>query len=140
VPGEVVVVGCGMMTPVGVSAAETSASARSRTARQTEIRWLDSRFKPFVVGAVPDDGLPDLHPELASLPLSYREARMLRLSEISMQQAMGAYPKGGSAVSLLLGLPEHETTVPLKPREFLTRLVKQCKLPLNVGTRKRWTD
>jgi len=60
VASEVVVVKTAMITPIGLSAPETEASARARTARLTEIEWRDRRFKPFVVGLVPDDGLPDL--------------------------------------------------------------------------------
>jgi 3-oxoacyl-[acyl-carrier-protein] synthase-1 len=97
---------------------------------------MDSRFKPFIVGGVPDDGLPELHSELAQLPIPYREARMLRLAEIPMQEAMVSFPKGGGSITLLMGLPEHQTTVPLKPKDFLDRLAKQGKVALNIASSK----
>ena len=46
---DVVVVGVGMMTAVGLTAAETAASVGAGTARFTEITWLDKRFEPFTV-------------------------------------------------------------------------------------------
>ena len=46
-PGEVAVVGIGMITAVGLSAAETAASVRSATARFTETSLMDKRFEPF---------------------------------------------------------------------------------------------
>jgi 3-oxoacyl-[acyl-carrier-protein] synthase-1 len=76
---EVFIVGCGMTTPVGLSAPETAASARARIQRLTEIEWLDSRFKGFTLGVLPDDALPPLAPPLQQLQLQYREMRMLRL-------------------------------------------------------------
>ena len=76
---DIVIVNAGMVTPIGLSLAETAASARARVARLREIDWRDRRSEPFVVGTVPDDGLPDLAADLSKLPLQCREVRMLRL-------------------------------------------------------------
>jgi 3-oxoacyl-[acyl-carrier-protein] synthase-1 len=123
---EVVVIGCGMMTSVGLSPAEAAASTRSRTVRLTEIAWLDRRYKGYVVGVVPDDGLPELHPDLEKEALSYRELRMLQLATMPLQQALVSLPKNAGPVSLLLGLPEHHTAVPLDPTKFLARVTTQA--------------
>jgi 3-oxoacyl-[acyl-carrier-protein] synthase-1 len=133
VPAEVVVVGCGMTTPVGLSGPETAASARSRTARMTEIQWRDDRFKPYTVAVVPDDGLGELDPGLARPPLSYREARMLRLAEAPLQEALAGLPGRRPQVPLFLGLPELHTTVPIQGEAFLARLARQARADLNLG-------
>jgi 3-oxoacyl-[acyl-carrier-protein] synthase I len=130
---DVLIVGCGMITPVGLSAKETAASARARTARLTEIEWRDSRFKRFTVGLVPEDGLPMLHPDLESLPLSYRESRMLRLAEPALLEALEAVPKKASPVPVFVGLPELHTTLPIAEGEFLKRLAVQTGASLNLA-------
>ena len=122
---EIVIVGLGMMTPVGLSTPETAASARSRTARLTSIEWRDSRFQPFTVGSVPDDGLPPLHPEIEKLWLTHREKRMLCLAEPAIAEALRNLPKTAKPLSLLIGLPELLTTIPPKGSDFFARLACQ---------------
>jgi 3-oxoacyl-[acyl-carrier-protein] synthase-1 len=122
---EIVIVGSGMMTPVGLSTRETAASARSRTARLTSIEWRDSRFRPFTVGTLPNDGIPPLHPEFEKLLLTYREKRMLCLAEPAIKEALQNLPKTAKLVSLVVGLSEFHTTIPLKESDFLARLARQ---------------
>jgi 3-oxoacyl-[acyl-carrier-protein] synthase-1 len=119
---DIVIASAGVVSPIGLSLAETAAAARSRTARLREIDWLDRRFQPFIVGTVPDDGLPELAEPLAELPLQYREARMLRLAHVALEEALHVLPAGAGPVPLLLGLPEQHTTSPIDPQAFLTRL------------------
>jgi 3-oxoacyl-[acyl-carrier-protein] synthase-1 len=130
---EIVIVGCGMMTPVGLSTKETAASTRSRTARLTSIEWRDSRFQRFTVGIVPEDGLPPLHSELEKLPLTYRESRMLRLAEPALIEAIKPLPKVTGPIPILVGLPELHTTVPIKEMDFLGRLAVQTGAGLNLA-------
>ncbi len=119
---EVVIVSAGLVTPIGLSLAETAASARARVARLREIEWRDRRFEPFVVGSVPEAALPDLAEPLADLPLQYREARMLRLAHAAIEEAVAPVPPAARPLPLLLGLPEHHTTIPLDPGRFLQHL------------------
>ena len=123
------IVSAGVCTPVGLSLAEAAASARGRVARLREIAWMDRRFEPFIVGSVPEAGLPPLAEPLAQPPLPYREARMLRLAQVALEDLFGF--DGGAAglaidaehpLPLLLGLPEHHTTLPIDPKAFLQRL------------------
>lgn len=122
----VVVAAAGAVTPVGLSLVETAAAARARVARLREIDWLDRRFEPFVVGTVPDAGLPALAPTLAALPLQRREARMLRLAHAALEEALAPLGPEAAPVPLLLGLPEHHTTQPLDAAGFLQRLAQQA--------------
>ena len=121
----VVVAAAGAVSPIGLSLAETAASARARVARLREIEWRDRRFEPFIVGVVPDEGLPALVAELAESQLQYREARMLRLAHVALGETLSAFAADAAPVPLLLGLPEHHTTRPIDPAEFIQRLVTQ---------------
>lgn len=129
---EVVIVSAGLITPIGLSLAETAASARARVARLREIEWRDRRFEPFVVGSVPDAGLPELAEALADQPLQYRESRMLRLAHAALEEAMAPLPARCRPLPLLLGLPEHHTTLPLDPARFLQRLDQQAPGAIDV--------
>jgi 3-oxoacyl-[acyl-carrier-protein] synthase-1 len=130
---DIVIASAGLVTPVGLSLKETAASARARVARLREIDWRDRRFEPFVVGTVPDEGLPDLAAPLAELPLQTREARMLRLAQVAMEEALAPLADAKRRVPLLLGLPEHHTTQPLDPKRFLAHLDLQCPGRIDVA-------
>ncbi len=131
---DIVIASAGVITPIGLSLAETAASARARVARLREIPWLDRRFEPFIVGTVPDDGLPELAEPLLPLPLQYREARMLRLAHVALEEAMAGWlaAKAGP-LPLLMGLPEQHTLQPLDPQGFLSRLGQQCPRHIDVA-------
>src|SRR5437660_2455688 len=124
---DVVVVGAGMITAVGLSATETAASVRAGTARFVETSIHDKRFEPFVLAEVPEDGLPDLVAELAQESLTAREARMLRLATVALAGCLTSLPQGEPPPGLSLALPETETTRPLQHQEFLKHLGQQTR-------------
>jgi 3-oxoacyl-[acyl-carrier-protein] synthase I len=130
VDATVVIVGAGAVSPIGLSLPETAASARARLARLREIEWRDRRFEPFVVGTVPDEGLPPLAAALADAHLQYREGRMLRLAQVALEEALIQLPTEVAALPLLLGLPEHHTTQPIDPASFIQRLILQVQVPI----------
>jgi len=123
---DIVIASAGLISPVGLSLAETAASARARVARLAELPWLDRHLEPFVAGTVPDEGLPELAKPLANLPLQPREARMLRLAHAALEEALQPLGGQGAPLPLLLGLPEHHTTAPLQPKTFIERLAVQA--------------
>ncbi len=123
---DIVIASAGVVTPIGLSLAETAASARARVSRIREIEWCDRRAEPFVVGTVPDAGLPELAAALAEPPLQYREARMLRLAHVALEEALAPLQSKAAPIPLLLGLSEQHTSAPLQPREFLARLGLQA--------------
>ena len=134
------IVSAGVCTPVGLSLAEAAASARGRVARLREIAWMDRRFEPFIVGSVPEAGLPPLAESRDQQPLQYREARMLRLAQVALEDLFSF--DGGAAslaidaehpLPLLLGLPEHHTTIPIDPTTFVQRLATQTGVPLDLA-------
>lgn len=128
----VVVVNAGVVSPIGLSLAETAASARARVSRLHEIEWRDRRFQPFIVGTVPEDGLPALDAELSLQPLQYRQARMLRLAHLALDEALKPLAGYETSIPLLLALPEHHTTIPLEPKTFLSKLARQTKAKLDL--------
>jgi 3-oxoacyl-[acyl-carrier-protein] synthase-1 len=130
---DIVIASAGVVSPIGLSLAETAAAARSRTARLREIDWLDRRFEPFIVGTVPDNGLPELAAPLAEQPLQYREARMLRLAHVALEEALAPLATEAGRVPLLLGLPEQHTTLPIDPQAFIARLDVQFPDRLDVA-------
>src|SRR2546426_9825122 len=103
-PEDVVVVGAGMITAVGLSATETAASVRAGTARFTETSLCDKQFEPFVLAEVPEDGLPDLADELAKEGLTSRSARMIRLATAALGECLTSLPAGEPAPGLSLAL------------------------------------
>jgi 3-oxoacyl-[acyl-carrier-protein] synthase-1 len=131
---EVVIASAGVISPIGLSLAETAAAARSRVARVREIEWRDRRFEPFIVGTVPDDGLPELADALKPLQLQYREARMLRLAHAALEEALAPLEAYSDRIPLLLGLPEQHTTLPLDPKAFIAHL--DLQVPDVVDTKR----
>ena len=129
---DIVIASAGVLSPVGLSLAETAASARARVARLREIAWRDRRFQPFIVGTVPDAGLPDLTPKLAGMALQQRESRMLRMAHAALEEALAPLQGKAGPVPLLLGLPEQHSLLPIEPASFLQRLDLQAPGLLNI--------
>lgn len=122
----VVIVGVGMMTAVGLSAAETAASVRAGTARFVESPLRDKAFAPFTLAEVPADALPSLADGLINLPsLTGRERRMLRLATMPLRECLLPLVNRPTPIALCLALPEAETAKPLDRAGFLKHLALQ---------------
>jgi 3-oxoacyl-[acyl-carrier-protein] synthase-1 len=132
---DVVVVGMGMITAVGLSAAETAASVRARTMRFSEIAWRDKRLEPFTVAEVLEEGLPGLEPGVAAREgLSDREERLLRLGILPLRECLG--PLGGTparGIGLRLALPDLETQRPLRRARLLELLAEGAEGAVDVA-------
>lgn len=134
---EVVIVGAGMTTAVGLSAAETAASVRAGTTRVIETRLRDKQFNPFLIAEVPDDVLPPVVDEINErVPLSAREARLLRLATRPLQAAADVIRGRGIRLGLALSLPETETTRAVNGAVFLRSLATQT----NQAFDPDWSD
>ncbi len=124
-PADVVVLGYGMMTAVGLTAPETLASVRAGTARFIPSEMRDQRFERFTVAEVPQEGLPALAEKNSRQPLSAREAKMLRLATGPLAKAALSVPHVPAKLPLFLGLPETETRIPLDRARFAQLLAAQ---------------
>jgi 3-oxoacyl-[acyl-carrier-protein] synthase I len=124
----VVIVGVGMMTAVGLSAAETAGAVRAGMARFAESAIQDRSFQSFTLAEVPEDGLPELSPPVATAPgLTHRELRMLRLATTPLRECLKPLASRPPRMGLCLALPEIETTRPLDRAAFLARLAAQTE-------------
>jgi 3-oxoacyl-[acyl-carrier-protein] synthase I len=124
---DAVIVGVGMVTAVGLSAAESAAAVRAATSRFGETPMRDHRFEPFTIAEVPEDGLPPLAEELtAKAGLSSREMRLLRLATRPVLECIALVPDGQPAPGVVLALPETNTIKPIDPNAFLANLWQQC--------------
>jgi 3-oxoacyl-[acyl-carrier-protein] synthase-1 len=136
---HVVIVGVGMMTAVGLSAAETAAAVRSTTMRFSETPLRDGGLEPFTLAVVPNDGLPELVEVLEhTVGLTAREIRMLRLAAIPFQQCLSPLRGRPGSVGLCLALPDTATKRPLDGPTFLQRFWMQAaggfQLDMSDGT------
>lgn len=126
---DIVVVGIGMVTAVGVSAPETAASVRASTSRFVESALWDRRSEPFVLAEVPEEALPELSEAVTSTAvITGRERRMLRLATAALQECVAPLGDRERRPGLCLALPEMETKRPLDRAAFLANLAKQTKL------------
>jgi 3-oxoacyl-[acyl-carrier-protein] synthase I len=124
---DVVVLNVGMITAVGLTAAETAASVRAATSRFSEITWRDGTFLPFKLACVPDDGCHELVDALRHDPnLTYRETRMLRLGTAPLMECLKPFPSAQGSAGLILALPDRETLLPFHRQRFLARFAQQC--------------
>ncbi|HEX9886360.1 MAG TPA: hypothetical protein VGA70_07715 [Longimicrobiales bacterium] len=104
------VVATGMRTSVGLSSKETAASVASTLTRLTESSLCDRRFRPFVLGEIPSEGLPPLHEELVGAGLTVRERRLVRLAVGALLECIEAVPEGPAPPRIILVVPEAPTT------------------------------
>ncbi len=131
-PADVVVLGVGMATPVGLSAPETAAAVRAGIALFARSDMHDQRGEPFTLAEVPDDALPELADGVAPAPpapaLTAREARLLRLATRPLLECLAALPAGAPAPGLVAALPSPRLSRGRRAVDgagFLARLARQ---------------
>lgn len=131
------IVGIGMMTPVGDSAAMTTTSVQAGISAYQASSIYNKRFQPMTMALTPEDALPPLHEELEKVPgLTSRQRRMLRLADKAIAEALSA-SKSPISPPLFLAGPEQIPDCP-KPIDdsFLTHLHRQAKEKFNLGKSK----
>jgi 3-oxoacyl-[acyl-carrier-protein] synthase-1 len=123
----VVIVGIGMVTAVGLTAAETAASVRAGVMRFAQTDFRDKWDEPFTMASVPEDGLPELANELVGGERAGRERHMTRLAALALKECLAPLTARGEAtpIPLALALPETATLLPLDGPRFLAGLALQ---------------
>lgn len=125
---DIVIIGVGMVTSLGLNAEQTAASVHAGLSAFEETPIMDKAFEPFVMASLPDDALSELHHDLVDEPgLTYREIRMLRLAGSAIGQACDPLGDGAKAIPLFVGLPEGKTQIDLQATPFIEKLAVQCK-------------
>jgi 3-oxoacyl-[acyl-carrier-protein] synthase I len=122
---EPVVIGVGLVTAVGLSAAETAASVRAGTARFVESRIQDKTLQPVTLAGVPDNALPPLADNIAVDGLTMREVRLTRLATAALRECARVVPATEPRPPLILALPEQQTPLELNGSGLLARLAAQ---------------
>jgi 3-oxoacyl-[acyl-carrier-protein] synthase I len=123
-PPDAVIVGVGMMTPVGLSADETAASVRAGIMRFEATSLFDRRFQPFTLAQVPDAGLPDLVDRPGANGITAWSERLLRLAAAPLRECTASLPAELLPLPIVLSLPEVEAPE-LTPESFLAALSAQ---------------
>jgi len=124
---DVLVVGVGIITSVGLSAGETEGSVRATTLRFNDLPWLDQYFEPFTVAEFHEDGPPALSEAMAEEPaLTYREKRLLCLGMLPLLDCLKPISSKVTSVGVFLSLPEIQSTSPIDRGAFLRRFGVQC--------------
>ena len=122
---EPVLVGAGMMTAVGLSAAETAASVRATVMAFGETPLKDIQLEPFTLAEVPKDGLPPLHPQLVAAGLTGREARLVQLAGPALAECLAPLVDLGVRPGVFLALPEADAPQAVDGGAFLEWLAVQ---------------
>ena len=104
-PTDVVIVGVGAVTPIGLSVPETAASMRSRTMRFAEIPPVDAHFDPIIGAAVPDDGLPGIPPLTGKGLRTALAERLMRLAIAPITECLAVLGDSPPRVPLAIAVP-----------------------------------
>jgi len=126
---EAWVVGVGMMTPVGDSAAQTATSIRAGISRYQESAIHNRELQPMTMALLPEDSLPVLNGALTSAgTMTIRRSRMLRLAGAALREAV--HEKSSLAdAPIFLALPEsHPDQESSVDESFLYELAGQSEL------------
>jgi 3-oxoacyl-[acyl-carrier-protein] synthase-1 len=131
------ILGIGMTTPVGLSAASTAAAIRAGITRIKESTVYDRRGDPIRLGLVGEEYLPPLEASLEALQeLTAWHRRMLRLATL----ALGGVSEGWRRMPpppLLLAMPgPHPDGREPSPKSLLEHLVAQTGVELDLRRSK----
>jgi 3-oxoacyl-[acyl-carrier-protein] synthase-1 len=133
-PAEILAIG--IVTPIGLDAANAAAAARAGIVRIRESRVRGKFGEPHRLSLVPEDALDPLAPALEAVPMTSAHDRMLRIAGAALQQlaplALPAPP------ALFLGLPEAR---PGKSnavgQSFLAHLATQAQMQIDPSSKAR---
>jgi 3-oxoacyl-[acyl-carrier-protein] synthase-1 len=86
--------GVGMITPIGGHTAQTSTSFCAGISAYEASDIINRRYQPMTLALVPDDVLPPLNDELSQTKgITFRQARMLQLAHLALDEALGSLPE-----------------------------------------------
>ena len=124
-PNEVVVIGIGLVTPLGVGWAQTATAVRAGVSAYREVVWGDAFFPPTVMATLPDEVLPEAprRGEAAGdQAATEAEHRLARLAALALQ-TLGEN-RAGRSMPLVLGLPGARELCGYQPVTVMKMLYK----------------
>lgn len=124
------IVGSGAICAIGLSVRQIWAAARAGISRSASSSVHDRHFEPITMALLPEDVLEPLSPDVQAMPLGDGQARMLRLAQPALAQALSVAQQT-SPVPLFLGLPESPTQPrPVTDKAWLEALVGLGQFPI----------
>ena len=130
---QVVVASVGIMSAVGLSAAETEAAVRARMMRFAETAYRDKHFEPFTLALVPNDEVPKEGDTPRPPRGTAREERMLGLAARALRECLAPLSSDAAkGLPLIVALPETESRIPLNRERFVTRLAANFPSAIDV--------
>lgn len=115
----VVIVGTGLVTPVGLCTRQTVAEVRSGQSRFAESPFSDDHYRPVVMSLIPDGMVPicaDAKP---------REAELTALLAAAASECLQVLDGATHAMPVYMALPERDGAVPLDSARIASDL-KGC--------------
>lgn len=128
------ILGIGVVTAVGLGAAETAAAVRAGIVGFQETPFRDERDEPIVMAMVGDEHLPEIADAVEErFTFFEREARMLALAGAALAECAAGID-GIEQAPLLLAAPEAREggEPPIEPR-FLEPLALQSGVPFELA-------
>ncbi len=127
-PNEVVVVGVGLATPLGVGWAQAAAAVRAGVSAYREVAWDTLAFPPTTMATLPDEVLPDAPgptEPAGDVAAADVEVRLGRLAALALA-ALGEN-SAGRPVPMVLGLPDPRELLGVEPGRVLDALVPSAR-------------
>ena len=126
----------GMISALGLNAAQTCSSVRAGIERFSESSIYNRNFRPFTLGLLPSEALPPLVPELEDANLSARQIRMLRLAAPALAETLAGVPNP-EQIPVILGAPDALTDRPNPLGDaFLSQLALQADIVFDLDRGK----
>lgn len=126
--------GLGMVSPVGLTAATTAAALRAGITRVRETQLKDRRFEPRIAGVLPEEHLSPLAADLVRdmKTRTSRHRRLVLLGAPALQEVAGACEE---PLPLVLALPERQRWGDAVGESFLEHLQVQSGVKVDDASR-----
>jgi 3-oxoacyl-[acyl-carrier-protein] synthase-1 len=102
---DVVIVGVGMATSVGVCSRQATAEVRSGTARFEETFFVDANYAPIIGSMIPEKYLPTIHPDVQRTETDSYLHRLIRMGGLAIAEVLSPIGSSQSQMPIYLAAP-----------------------------------
>ena len=120
-PNELVVIGIGLATPLGIGWQQTTTAVRAGVSAFREVSWDGAFFPPTRMATLPRKVLPDF-PGQGEEAASEVESRLVRMAALALA-ALGGN-RTGRSMPVLIGLPHEQELSGYRPSEVVDLLAR----------------